>query len=111
MNYSFFAIVGLIIFGLSFSSAYAHTTSNVPFTSAYAHTTIEVGPYEIEAGCQDEPPVVGILNAITIDVREPGDVEGTFMGITNAFRNLEATVVYGGAVSYTHLTLPTIYSV
>ena len=84
MNYSFFAIVGLIIFGLSFSSA-------------YAHTTIEVGPYEIEAGWQDEPPIVGILNAITIDVREPGDVEGTSMGISNAFRNLEATVVYGGA--------------
>jgi len=97
VNYSFFAIVGLIIFGLSFSSAYAHTTSNVPFASAYAHTTIEVGPYEIEAGWQDEPPIVGILNAITIDVREPGDVEGTSMGISNAFRNLEATVVYGGA--------------
>ena len=97
MNYSFFAIAGLIIFGLSFSAAYAHTTSNVPFASAYAHTTIEVGPYEIEAGWQDEPPIVGILNAITIDVREPGDVEGTSMGISNAFRNLEATVVYGGA--------------
>ena len=84
MNYSFFAIAGLIIFGLSFSSA-------------YAHTTIEVGPYEIEVGWQDEPPVVGILNAITIDVREPGDVEGTSMGITNAFRNLDATVISGGA--------------
>ena len=84
MNYSFFAIAGLIIFGLSFSSA-------------YAHTTIEVGPYEIEAGWQDEPPIVGILNAITIDVREPGDVEGTSMGITNAFRNLDATVISGGA--------------
>ena len=97
MNYSVFAIVGLVIFGLSFSSAYAHTTSNVPFASAFAHTTIEVGLYEIAAGWQDEPPIVGILNAITIDVREPGDVEGTSMGISNAFRNLEATVVYGGA--------------
>ena len=67
VNYSFFAIVGLVVFGLSFSSV-------------YAHTTIEVGHYEIEVGWQDEPPVVGILNAITIDIR---------------------------AVSYTHLTLPT----
>ena len=97
MNYSFFAIVGLIAFGLSFSSAYAHTTSNVPFASAYAHTTIEVGHYEIEVGWQDEPPVVGILNAITIDIREPGDIEGASMGITNAFRNLDATVISGGA--------------
>ena len=97
VNYSFFAIAGLIIFGLSFSAAYAHTTSNVPFASAYAHTTIEVGHYEIEVGWQDEPPVVGILNAITIDIREPGDVEGASMGITNAFRNLDATVISGGA--------------
>ena len=97
VNYSFFAIAGLIIFGLSFSAAYAHTTSNVPFASAYAHTTIEVGHYEIKVGWQDEPPVVGILNAITIDIREPGDVEGASMGITNAFRNLDATVISGGA--------------
>ena len=84
VNYPFFAIAGLVVFGLSF-----------PFV--YAHTTIEVGPYEIEVGWQDEPPVVGILNAITIDIREPGNVEGVSMGITNAFRNLDVTIVSGGA--------------
>ena len=84
MNYPLFAIAGLVVLGFSFSFA-------------YAHTTIEVDPYEIEVGWQDEPPVVGILNAITIDVRDPGDVEGAFMGITNAFKNLQATVVSGGA--------------
>ena len=84
MNYSLFIIAGLIALGFSFSFA-------------YAHTTIEVGPYEIEVGWQDEPPVVGLLNAITIDVREPGDVEGVSMGITNAFKNMQATVVSGGA--------------
>ena len=84
MNYSLFVIAGLIVSGFSLSFA-------------YAHTTIEVGPYEIEVGWQDEPPVVGIFNAITIDVREPGDVEGVSMGITNAFKNMQATVVSGGA--------------
>ena len=84
MNYSLFAIVGLIALGFSFSFV-------------YAHTTIEVGPYEIEVGWQDEPPVVGILNAITIDIREPGDVEGVSMGVNNAFKNLQASVVSGGA--------------
>ncbi len=84
MNYPLFAIAGLIVFGFSISFV-------------YAHTTIEVGPYEIEAGWQDEPPVVGILNAITIDIRESGDVEGLSMGITNAFKNLDATVISGGA--------------
>ena len=84
MNYPLFAIAGLVVLGFSFSFA-------------YAHTTIEVDPYEIEVGWQDEPPVVGILNAITIDVRDPGDVEGAFMGIINSFKNLQTSVVSGGA--------------
>jgi len=84
VNYAVFAIASLIVLGFS-------------FTSVYAHTTIQVGPYEIEVGWLDEPPVVGILNAITIDIREPGDVEGVSTGITNAFKKLEASVVSGGA--------------
>ena len=76
--------MGLIVFGFG-------------FTFAYAHTTVQVDPYEIEAGWQDEPPVVGILNAITFDVREPGDVEGVSSGVLNAFKKLEATVISGGA--------------
>ena len=83
MNYAVFAVASLIVLGFS-------------FTSVYAHTTIQAGPYEIEAGWLDEPPVVGILNAITIDIREPGDVEGVSTGITNAFKKLEASVVSGG---------------
>ena len=84
MKYVLFTIMGLAVLGFS-------------FTFAYAHTTIQVDPYEIEVGWQDEPPVVGILNAITIDVREPGSVEGVSTGITNAFKKLEASVVSGGA--------------
>ena len=84
MKYAFFAIMGLIVFGFG-------------FTFAYAHTTVQVDPYEIEAGWQDEPPVVGILNAITFDVREPGDVEGVSTGVLNAFKKLEVTVISGGA--------------
>ena len=84
MNYAVIAVASLIVLGFS-------------FTSVYAHTTIQVGPYEIEAGWLDEPPVVGIMNAITIDIREPGDVEGVSTGITSAFKKLEASVVSGGA--------------
>ena len=83
MNYALFVIMGLVIFGFGFSFA-------------YAHTTIQVEQYEIEVGWQDEPPVVGILNAITIDIREPGDVEGVSTGITNGFKKLEGSVVSGG---------------
>ena len=84
VKYAFFAIVGLVVLGFG-------------FTFAYAHTTIQVEPYEIEVGWQDEPPVVGILNAITIDIREPGDVEGVSTGVINAFKKLDASVVSGGA--------------
>jgi len=84
VNYALFVIVGLVVLGFGFSFV-------------YAHTTIQVDPYEIEVGWQDEPPVVGILNAITIDIREPGDVEGVSTGITNGFKKLEASIVSGGA--------------
>ena len=84
MNYVLFAIVGLFALGFS-------------FTFAYAHTTIQVDPYEIEVGWQDEPPVMGVLNSITIHIREPGDVEGVSTGITSAFKKLEASVVSGGS--------------
>jgi len=84
VNFPFFAIVGLIVLGFSFSFA-------------YAHTAIVVGPYEIEVGWQDEPPVVGLLNVITIEVRESGDIESVSIGITNAFKNMQASVVSGGA--------------
>jgi len=87
VNYAVFAVVSLIVLGFSFASV-------------YAHTTIQVGPYEIEAGWLDEPPVVGILNAITIDIREPGDVEGLSTSVTNAFKKLEASVVSGGASKF-----------
>ena len=86
-------------------------------SSAYAHTTIYIDKYEIEAGWGVEPPVVDLLNKITIDVGESGEVKGVTMGITNAFKNMQATVMSGGVskvldiapepVSYTHLTLPT----
>ena len=84
VKYAFFAIMGLVVLGFG-------------FTFAYAHTTIQIDPYEIEIGWQDEPPVVGILNAITIDIREPGDVEGVSTGVINAFKKLDASVVSGGA--------------
>ena len=66
-------------------------------SSAYAHTTIYIDKYEIEAGWGDEPPVVGLPNKITIDVAESGEVKGAKMGVTNAFKNLQATVMSGGA--------------
>ncbi len=64
---------------------------------SFAHTTVEVGEYKIEVGWGTEPPVVGIRNDIVFKITEPGENEGTYTGITSAFKNLEATAMYGGA--------------
>ncbi len=66
-------------------------------TPSYAHTTVEVEQYKIEVGWSIEPSVVGIRNDIVFKITEPGETEGTYRGITSAFENLEATVMYGGA--------------
>ena len=66
-------------------------------SSAYAHTTIHVDKYAIEAGWGEEPPIVGLPNRITIDIVEPGEVEGVSTGVSNAFKNLQATIISGGA--------------
>ncbi len=64
---------------------------------SFAHTSVEVGQYEIEVGWGIEPPVVGIRNDIVFKITEPGKNEGTYTGVTSVFKNLEATVMYGGA--------------
>jgi len=66
-------------------------------TPSYAHTTVEVEQYKIEAGWGIEPPVVGIRNDVVFKITESGETEGTYRGITSAFQNVEATVMYGGA--------------
>jgi len=63
---------------------------------AFAHTTVEVEPYKIEVGWGLEPPIVGIRNDIIFKITEPGEVSGQYTGVSNAFRNLEATALFGG---------------
>jgi hypothetical protein len=64
---------------------------------SFAHTTVDVGSYKIEVGWGIEPPVVGIRNDIVLKITESGDTEGSYKGVTSVFKNLEATVMYGGA--------------
>ena len=64
---------------------------------SYAHTTVEVEHYEIEVGWAVEPPIVGLRNDIVLKITEPGETQGSHKGVTNVFRSLDATVVYGGA--------------
>ncbi|ABK78407.1 hypothetical protein CENSYa_1797 [Cenarchaeum symbiosum A] len=64
---------------------------------ALAHTTVRVGDYDIEAGWQIEPPVVGFRNAYVFEISVPGEVEGVKKGVRNAFSDMDVTVKYGGA--------------
>jgi hypothetical protein len=65
------------------------------FSPASAHTIMTVDNIEIDVGWQEEPPVVGLLNAITIEVSEIVS-EGVRTGITNAFKDMTATAKFGG---------------
>ncbi len=62
---------------------------------AYGHKTVEAGPYQIEVGWEVEPPIVGIRNSFVFIVTESPS-EGVKSGVTNAFKNLEATAKSGG---------------
>jgi hypothetical protein len=66
----------------------------VGFSSAFAHKTITVDQYEIEVGWRDEPPLVSQQNAIVFAITTD-EGEGVTSGVTNAFRDLEATVKSG----------------
>ena len=65
-------------------------------SQSFAHTTVEVEPYKIEAGWGLEPPIVGIRNDFVFKITESGDVSGQYKGVTNAFKNLEVTALFGG---------------
>jgi hypothetical protein len=81
-------VVTLGFIGLLFSIGFV--------SQAFAHTTVEVEPYKIEVGWGLEPPVVGIRNDFVFKITEPGDTPGSYKGVTNAFKNVEVTAIFGG---------------
>jgi hypothetical protein len=80
--------IALLIFALGFG-----------FYSAYAHTAITAEQYTIEVGWQEEPPLVGIQNAVTFEFYQD-EGNGVKSPITNSFKDLEA-VVKSGSVTKT----------
>lgn len=66
------------------------------FSTVSAHKTVNVDNLAIEVGWQEEPPLVGFMNAITFAINEKtpdGD-----SGVKNAFKNLVATIKFGGLI-------------
>ena len=62
-----------------------------------AHTSVDIDNIKIDVGWGLEPPVVGIRNDFVFKIVERGETEEAYKGITRAFKNLEATAMYGGA--------------
>jgi hypothetical protein len=64
---------------------------------SFGHTTVHVEQYQIEVGWGIEPPVVGIRNDLVLKITEPGETEGSYKGVTSVFKDVDATVMFGGA--------------
>ncbi len=81
-------VVTLGFIGLLFSIGFV--------SQSFAHTTVEVEPYKIEVGWGLEPPIIGIRNDFVFKITEPGDTPGLYKGVTNAFKNIDVTALFGG---------------
>lgn len=60
---------------------------------ASAHTTVHNGPYNVEIGWLDEPPIVGQMNAIVINLSTN---EASPSAVTLSTSGLTLSVSYGG---------------
>lgn len=66
--------------------------------SVYAHTDIHVGDVTVEVGWQQEPPLVGELNAITFEFTKEGDTHDHYDHTPFVIdrRDVTVEVRYGG---------------
>ncbi len=63
------------------------------FALASAHTTVTNGPYNVEIGWLNEPPIVGQMNAIIMNLTTS---DGKDTPVTDPTTGLTMTVSYGG---------------
>jgi len=65
--------------------------------TASAHTTVTAGPYDIEIGWVNEPPVIGQMNAIVVNISTASTTSGEASTPSSVdTSNLVVTVSYGG---------------
>ena len=68
------------------------TLSSSSIRPAYAHTATKAGDISMEIGWGTEPPLLGQLNTITVQVNKISDGKP----VANAFANAKVTVIKGG---------------
>src|ERR671932_1619493 len=76
-------LIALLIF--SFSNA----------KSAYAHITKNFGNIQVEVGWSNEPPLVGLLNNVIVQVNQTSG-KNTQTPVINALASMDLAVKYGG---------------
>lgn len=89
-------MLSMVLYAVCTASLILMLSTGMMFTPSFAHTTIAVGKYDVEAGWDVEPPIVGLRNSVVISVVERGDIEGQSTGVTHVFRGVEAEVFFGG---------------
>ncbi|HVX02347.1 MAG TPA: hypothetical protein VHA09_04270 [Nitrososphaera sp.] len=64
----------------------------IPARPAYAHTATKAGDINMEVGWGIEPPLIGQMNTITVEVTRISDGKP----VANAFADAKVTVIKGG---------------
>jgi hypothetical protein len=66
--------------------------ASVCLGTASAHTTVTSGPYDIEIGWVNEPPIIGQMNAIVVNISDHASGAASEADVSG----LTVTVSYGG---------------
>ena len=80
-NIIIFSLIGIIIVLFSFTFS---------IQKIYGHTEIQVGNYTIEAGWENEPPLLNNLNNALVSISENDNP------VRNAMKDLSISINYGG---------------
>jgi hypothetical protein len=80
-------LIALLIFSSSFSNA----------KTAYAHTAKNFGNIVVDVGWSNEPPLVGKLNNVIVQLNQTTSGENnTQTPVVNAMASMDILVKYGG---------------
>ncbi len=74
---------------------FAFMLASVSILMVSAHTTVTAGPYDIEIGWVNEPPIIGQMNAIVVNISTVG-ANGSSTPSQADPSGLVVTVSYGG---------------
>ena len=84
-----------MLFFFVYSNIYFFTSTFITYFNIqkiYGHTKIKIGNYTIEAGWENEPPLLNNLNNVLVSISENDNP------VRNAMKDLSISINYGGIV-------------